>query len=266
MTNDVQKTARGIAWRADGPADAPPLVLLNSLGTTFEIWRAQVPVFAARFRVIRVDTRGHGYSDVPPGDYTLDDVGMDALSVLDAAGIERAHVCGVSLGGMTAMWLAAHAPERVRTLLPVSTALKIGVRATWDERIAQVGSGGTDSIAPSSMGRWFTEPFRAANPDIVAWCRAMLSSISADGYVRCCAILRDGDLHDVAARISAPTLVIVGTADPVTPPANADEIHQTIKGSRLTVLDASHICAVERPEEFNRAVLGFIDEQTARSR
>ena len=264
MTDDVRKTSRGTAWRADGPADAPPLLLLNSLGTTFDIWKPQLPLFASRFRVIRVDTRGHGHSDAPAGDYSLDDVGRDALGVLDAAGVERAHVCGVSLGGMTAMWLAAHAPERVRTLFPVSTALKIGVQATWEERIQQVRSGGAESIADSAMGRWFSPSFRAARPDTVAWCRAMLAGCPSDGYVRCCAVLRDGDLHDAAPRITAPTLVIVGTADPVTPPADAAEIQRTIQGARLVSLDASHICAVERVDEFNTAVLGFIDEQGTR--
>ena len=123
--NEVLRTARGIAWRADGPAASPALLLLGSLGTTSDIWQPQLAAFTPALRVIRLDTRGHGTSDSPPGEYTLDDLGADALSVLDAAGVERAAVCGVSLGGMTAMWLAAHAPERVRALLAVSTALKV---------------------------------------------------------------------------------------------------------------------------------------------
>ena len=213
---------------------------------------------AERHRVIRLDTRGHGKSAAPPGDYTLDNLGADALSVLDAAGVERAAVCGVSLGGVTAMWMAAHAPERVSALVPVSTALKVGVRTTWEERIRQVRAAGTDSVADASMARWFTEPFRRANPDVVAWSRAMLAGCSTDGYVGCCAVLRDADLHAVAPQIVAPTLVIVGREDPVTPLADAHEIADHVAGARLRTLEASHICAVERPAEFTAAVVGFL--------
>jgi 3-oxoadipate enol-lactonase len=253
-----QTTPRGIAWRGDGPQTAPALLLLGSLGTTSDIWRPQVKPLSERYRVIRLDTRGHGESAAPAGDYTLDDLGADALSVLDAAGVERAAVCGVSLGGMTAMWLAAHAPERVRALIPVGTALKIGARSTWEERIRQVRSAGAESIADSSMGRWLTDDFRRGHPDVVAWSRAMLAGCPTEGYIGCCAILRDADLHGEAQRIVAPTLVIVGREDPVTPPADAREIADHIAGARVLTLDASHICAVERPGEFNEAVLGFL--------
>ena len=257
--SDVRTTARGIAWRADGPAAAPALLLLGSLGTTSDIWEPQLAGFTPHLRVIRLDTRGHGASAAPPGEYTLDDLGADAVGVLDAAGVERAAVCGVSLGGMTAMWLAAHAPERVRALVAVSTALKIGVRSTWDERIAQVRAGGTESSADGAMGRWFTAPYREANPKTVEWCRSMLAGCPTDGYIGCCAVLRDSDLHPVAPRIVAPTEVIVGVEDPVTPPDNAHGIADHISGARVLSLAASHICAVERPAEFNRAVLDFID-------
>jgi 3-oxoadipate enol-lactonase len=260
-STDVQRTSRGIAWRADGVASGPVLLLLNSLGTTCDIWRPQLAPFGEQFRVVRLDTRGHGRSASPSGEYTLDQVGTDALSVLDAAGVDRAHVCGVSLGGMTAMWLAAHAPERVRALVPVSTALRIGVPATWEDRIRQVKAGGPASLAEAAMGRWFTGPFRDAHPEQVAWCREMLAGCDAAGYASACAILRDAGLHDVASRITAPTLVIVGAQDPVTPPADAEEIQRHIRGARLLTLDASHICAVERPDAFNGAVLGFLGEQ-----
>jgi 3-oxoadipate enol-lactonase len=259
---DVQTlltTPRGIAWRADGPPDAPALLLLGSLGTTSEIWQPQVEPLSARYRVIRLDTRGHGQSDASAGTLTLDDLGADALSVLEAAGVERVAVCGVSLGGMTAMWLAAHVPGRIRALIAVSTGLTIGVRATWEERIRQVRAGGTASVADASMGRWFTADFRRSQPEVLAWCRAMLIGCPTDGYVSCCGILMTADLHAAAARIVAPTLVIVGREDPVTPPASAQEIVDHIAAARLLTLGASHICAVERPEEFNEAVMEFLD-------
>jgi 3-oxoadipate enol-lactonase len=255
---EPQVTNRGIAWRADGAPAGPALLLLGSLGTTVDIWRPQLERFAGRYRVIRLDTRGHGRSVAPPGDYTLDDLGADALSVLDAAGIERAAVCGVSLGGMTGMWLAAHAPERVRSLVPVSTALRIGRREMWDERIRQVRSGGTAGIADAAMGRWFSATFQREHPDTVDWCRTMLVGCSTEGYVGCCAALREADLHGDALRIVAPTLVIAGRHDPVTPPADAHEIADHIAGARLMTLDASHICAVERADELTSAVLAFL--------
>jgi 3-oxoadipate enol-lactonase len=255
---DLLTTSRGIAWRADGAATAPALLLLGSLGTTLDVWRPQVEPFAERYRVLRVDTRGHGGSIAPAGEYTLDELGADALSVLDAAGVERAAVCGVSIGGLTAMWLAAHAPERVRSLVPISTALKIGVRETWEERIRQVRAGGTAAVADGAMGRWFTERFRREHPDLVAWCRAMVAGCPPDGYAGCCAVLRDADLHAVAPRILAPTLVIAGRQDPVTPPADAHDIADHIAGARLMTLDASHICTVERADELTAAVLAFL--------
>ncbi len=260
MTNlqTLQTTSRGIAWRADGPVDAPALLLLGSLGTTSDIWRPQIQPLSERYRVVRLDTRGHGQSEATAGTVALDDLGADAVSVLDAAGVERVAVCGVSLGGMTAMWLAAHVPDRVRSLVAVSTGLKIGARSMWEERIRQVRAGGTESIADASMGRWFTERFRGAHPDVVSWCRAMLTGCPTDGYISCCGALMDADLHAAAQRIVAPTIVIVGREDPVTPPANAQGIVDHIAGARLLTLDASHICAVEQPRAFNDAVLTFL--------
>ena len=128
----------------------------------------------------------------------------------------------------------------------------------WEERIRQVRAGGTESIADASMGRWFTEGFRRAHPDVLAWCRAMLTGCPTDGYIGCCEALMNADLHAAAQRIVAPTIVIVGREDPVTPPANAQEIVEHIAGARLLTLDASHICGVEQPRAFNDAVLQFL--------
>jgi 3-oxoadipate enol-lactonase len=258
---DVRKTRRGTAWQIEGPDTAPALLFLNSLGTTMDIWRAQVPVLAGEFRVIRLDTRGHGRSSSPAGEYTIDDLGNDALRVLDEAGVPQAHVCGVSLGGMTAMWLAAHAPERVLTLIPVSTGLKIGASETWEERRRDVLSHGLEPLADGSMGRWLTDGFRRDHPQVVAWCRAMLTSCNPEGYARCCAVLRDADLHDAAPRIAAPALVVAGESDPVTPPSNAHEIAAAIPDARVLTMKASHVCALERPDDFTSAVRGFIASQ-----
>ena len=136
----------------------------NSLGTTNDLWQPQVEALGSLFRIIRYDTRGHGASDVPAGSYAIDALGLDAIAILDAAGVERAHVCGLSLGGLTAMWLGVHAPHRIRSLVLSSTAARIGSASMWDERIAQVGTVGVGSLADAAMGRWFTAGYRASHP------------------------------------------------------------------------------------------------------
>jgi 3-oxoadipate enol-lactonase len=250
-----------LMYRVDGDAPAPALLLSNSLGTTHELWAPQVAAFSPMFRVIRYDTRGHGGSDSPPGAYTINELGGDAIAVLDAAGAARAHVCGLSLGGLTAMWLAVHAAERVGSLVLAGTAARIGSAALWQERIDQVTAEGVASLAEAAPGRWFTEAFRAAHPDVVFHHREMLMSCPTDGYAGCCAVLRDTDLRGEIARITAPALVIAGVHDPVTPPADAEAIRARIPHATLTLLEASHIANIEEAGAFNDRVLTFIRTQ-----
>lgn len=247
-----------LAYRIDGREDGPALLLSNSLGTTADMWAAQMASLASRFRVIRYDTRGHGQSDTPSGEYTIDQLGRDALGVLDAAGAQRAHVCGLSLGGVTGMWLGVHAADRIDSLVLASTAARIGTVQMWNERIRQVLDGGTEAIADAVMARWFTEEFRRQHADQVASFRAMIASTPAHGYVGCCAALRAADLREQLARITAPTLVMAGLSDPATPPAAGRDIQARIRGAAITLLDASHLANVEQPEIFNQAIVDFI--------
>jgi 3-oxoadipate enol-lactonase len=247
-----------LAYRVEGAPDRPALLLSNSLGTTADMWAPQMPALLSRFRVIRYDTRGHGSSDAPAGEYTIDELGRDALSVLDAAGAARAHVCGLSLGGVTAMWLGVHAPDRIASLVLASTAARIGTVDMWNERIRQVLERGTGSIADAVMARWFTETFRRQHPSIVSSFRTMLASTPTAGYAGCCAALRAADLRESITRITAPTLVIAGASDPATPPADGRDIHARIGGSGIRILDASHLANVEQPDQFSEAVADFI--------
>jgi 3-oxoadipate enol-lactonase len=249
-----------IYYRSDGDPNAPALLFSNSLGTTHELWHTQVKRFSASFRVIRYDTRGHGLSDAPRGEYTIGQLGADAIRVLDAAGVARAHVCGLSLGGLTAMWLGIHLPERIESLALASTGAKIATSAIWQERIEQVQAGGLESIAEGAKGRWFTERFRAAHPAAVEHHVQMLVSGPAHGYAGCCAVLRDTDLRDGIAAIAAPTLVIGAVEDPVTPPANAELMKARISNARLAMLEGSHIANVEQAEAFNDTLLRFLNE------
>lgn len=210
------------------------------------------------FRVIRYDTRGHGRSGAPPRDYSIDELGRDALAVLDAADVARAHVCGVSLGGVTGMWLGIHAPDRVGSLVLANTAARVGTRETWEQRIQHVRINGMADLADLSMPRWFSGAFRASAPDIVAAFRSTLTSCDPAGYAGCCAALRDADVRRDLARIAASTLVIVGTHDPATPPPDGEAIRDGIPGARLVALDAFHLSNVECAAAFSSHVLAFL--------
>jgi 3-oxoadipate enol-lactonase len=243
-----------------GPPGAPALLLSNSLGASLAMWDAQAGPLAERFRVIRYDLRGHGRSPVPDGPSTLDDLGADALALLDALEVERAHVAGVSLGGMISMWLAVHAPERVGRLVPCCTSARLGPPEGWAERAELVRRKGTQVVAPSVVERWLTPIYRDAHPDAVARLRAMIAATPAEGYASCCAAIERMDLRGELSRVRAPTLVIAAEEDPATPPEHGELIASLIPGARLEVLEhAAHLANVERPDAFTELVLGFLE-------
>jgi 3-oxoadipate enol-lactonase len=247
-----------LSYCVDGPKNAPALLLSNPIGSTVDLWDPQVEGFSRAFSVIRYDTRGHGRSDAQPGEYTLDELGRDVLAVLDGVGVWRAHLCGLSLGGITALWLGVHAPERIGRLVAANTGARIGTTELWAERIRNVRSQGMRTIADAAMPRWFSDGFRERHPTTVERFRAMLAGASAQGYVGCCAALRDADLRDDIHRIRASTLVIAGAHDEATPPANAESIRDRVAGARMVTLDAAHISNVEQSEAFTSAVLEFL--------
>ncbi len=245
-------------YRVDGPAGGPALLLSNSLGTTLELWDPVLPALAERYRVIRYDQRGHGRSDGPEGDYDLSTLGRDALAVLDAAGAERAPVAGISLGGQTALWLGIHAPARVARLVLANTGAAIGTAALWNARIETVRSAGMAAIVEGLLGRWFTPAFHRERPDLLARFRTMIESCPVAGYVGCSAAVRDADLRADLGRVTAPSLVIVGTADVATPPALGEALRDGVPDARLVALDAAHLSNVERADEFARALTDFL--------
>ena len=250
-----------IAYRFDGPNDRPVLLLSNSLGTNLGMWEPQVAAFTQRFRVLRYDSRGHGASDAPPGAYSMDRLGRDAVELLDALGLERAHVCGVSKGGMVGQWLGFRAPERVNRLVLANTAPYMGPPSGWQQRIETVLREGMAPIAAGSAARWFTPEFQARAPDVVQSVLEVLRSISPGGYAGCCAAIRDMDLRPTAALIAPPTLIIAGTRDPSTPPEDAEALARAMRRSpRLVKVEAAHLSNVEQPEAFARAVLAFLEE------
>ncbi len=247
-----------LSFSVEGPDAQPVLLLSNALGTTSGLWDRQVAAFSRAFRVVRYDTRGHGRSSAPPGEYTLDQLGRDALGILDAVGARSAHVCGSSLGGMTAMWLGIHRPARVGRLVLSNTAARIGTTEMWDERIAQVRTRGMTAIADATAARWFTDDFRMCHPDVVAPFTAMVAGCSPDGYAGCAAALRDADLREEVGAITAPVLVVTGASDPATPPSDGAFLCARITGARLVELGTAHLSNIEAANAFTAAVMEFL--------
>jgi 3-oxoadipate enol-lactonase/4-carboxymuconolactone decarboxylase len=206
-------------WRQDGSAEKPALLLLNSIGTGMELWDGVVPLLLPAYCVIRMDQRGHGASDAPPGDYSMAMLASDAAAVLDDAGVTRAAVCGISLGGMVAMTLALSLPDRVSALIVACSSAAMDP-AAWEARAATVRAGGTAAIAEMAMGRFFSPAFRAAKPAVVETTRRALVAQTAAGYAGCCVAIRDMRLLDALPAIGTPTLVIGGTRDAQLPTAH----------------------------------------------
>jgi 3-oxoadipate enol-lactonase len=254
----VMSDGARIDYSVAGPDSAPALLFINSIATTRELWARQVPRLSKSFRVITYDARGHGFSQATAGDYTIEQLSRDALAVLDDAGVRSAHVCGISLGGITAMWMGVHAQRRVESLVLANTAARIGSVQMWTERMAFVREQGMAALAEMTMPRWFTEAFRSQEPQTVYGFKSMVEKCSEDGYLGCCAALRDEDLREAIAAIRCPVLAVAGAADVATPPEALRFIHERIAGSRLVTLDAAHLTNVEQHEAFNAELLRFL--------
>lgn len=234
-----------------GPAEAPPLVLAGSLGTTLRMWDPLLArVRDGAVRTIAYDQLGHGASPAPPGPYTIAQLGEAVLALLDHLEIEHASFAGVSIGGMVGQWLAAHAPDRVDRLVLLCTSAHLPPAEAWRDRARTVLEAGTvDVIADAVVARWVTPPFAAANPDVVARLRAELAAQPPDGYAACCAAIATMDQRKDLASIAAPTLVIGGAQDAAIPTDHQRQLAAAITGARLEVLDpGAHVVSVERPD------------------
>lgn len=256
MSSLVVDDGTRITYRLDGPADGPVLLFINSLGTDLGMWNPQVEALGSRVRMVRYDSRGHGLSDAPPGPYTVERLALDALMLLDALDIERANLCGLSLGGLVALWLAIHKPARVGRTVFANTAARIGSDETWRSRIQAVQSGGMAAIRDAVLARFLSADFREQHPDVTESVGRMLLATPPEGYVGCCAALRDADLRNLVSTVDAPSLVIGGELDEATPPAQAEDLHAGIVPSQLMVIPrVAHLSNLEAPELFSRRVL-----------
>ena len=238
---------------------APALLFINSLGASLEMWDDQLESLGERYEIVRYDTRGHGKSTAGAlREYTLDQLAGDALAVLDACGIARAHVCGISLGGMTAMTLALRSPDRVLKLALCNTSAHMPPRENWQARIDSVLKEGMSAVTGATLGRWFTSSFHQAEPAKVERVRQMLQSTDPRGYAACAAAIRDMDLREAISQIASRTLVIAGAQDPATPPSHAEYIASKVAGAKLVTLDCAHLSNIECAAEFNAALLEFL--------
>jgi 3-oxoadipate enol-lactonase len=243
--------------RIDGAEDAPFLVLSNSLGTTHRMWDAQMPALTESFRVLRYDKRGHGESPAPPGPYSIEELAGDVLALLDELEIERPVLwAGVSIGGMTGLWLAANAPERIERLAVCCTAAHLPPAEMWRDRAASVRAEGMPAVTETTLERWFSPDLHEQRPDVVERFRADLLDTPPEGYASCCEAIAGHDLRDRLESIAAPTLVVAGEDDPATPPELGREIADGLPGARFELLPgARHLANVERAEEVNRLLL-----------
>lgn len=244
----------------EGPDDAPVVVLATSLGSTLRIWDAQVPRLSSRFRVVRFDTRGHGESPVPPGPYTITDLGHDVIALLDRLGVAKAHFCGVSLGGMVGMWLASHAPDRIDRLVLCCTSARLGPPEMWAQRAQTAREQGTAALADTVVARWLTPEYAAQNPKLAADLRDMIAATPAEGYAGCCGVIERMDLTGTLASVRAATLVIAGADDPATPPAHGASIAAAIPGARMAIVPhAAHLANVEQADTVTALIMEHLD-------
>jgi 3-oxoadipate enol-lactonase len=260
----IEGEHQGTHYQLTGATTGSVLVLINSLGADLRMWDHVLPALERHSRVLRFDMPGHGRSHATPGPYekwratSLQQLGEKVLALLDHLRLERADMCGISLGGMVAMWISIHAPERVRRLVLANTAAHIGTRAGWEQRIAEVRASGMAEVARATAGRWFTPAYQEQHAAEMEFIRAMVAATDAESYAACCGALRDTDLRGGIAAIAAPCLVITGTHDGATPPSGGQALVAALRRSKYVELEAAHLTAWERPDEFAAAVTSFL--------
>jgi 3-oxoadipate enol-lactonase len=248
--------------RIDGAG--APLLLMNSLGTVLELWEPQVVTLGSRHRLIRYDQRGHGGTPAPNGPYTIAALAGDALELLDRLGLERVSVCGLSIGGAVAVWIAASAADRVDRLVVASAGPRFATPETWIERAAIVRAHGTEAVVDGVIEHWFTPAFAAENPDVVTRFRDAFCAVNREGYAGCCDALAEWDATPHLNRVFAPTLVLSGSEDTVASPSRAGELADGIPGARLVVLeDCAHLASANQPAAFADAVLAHLGGDAA---
>ena len=245
-------------YQIEGRKDAPWLILSNSLGTDLDMWMPQVPALMERYRLLRYDTRGHGQSSVTPGPYSIEQLSGDVTALMDHLNIERAHFCGLSMGGMLGIWLGLNRPERINRLVLCNTAAKMGAPEAYNARIEKVLKEGMEPVIPGVIDRWFTRDFQRYASAQVKLVSDMLRRTSPEGYAANCAAVRDMDLLAKIGAVSVPTLVIAGKHDKATPASDGRQIADKVPGARYVELNAAHLSNWEVAQSFTAQVVDFL--------
>ena len=254
--NKHQARTGELAWDARGDTAGHGLVLIHSLGADSRMWQDQIAELEHHRRVVWLDLPGHGSSTANKGEYSIEDLARDVVDVAGEAGLETFDVCGISLGGVISLWLAANAGDRIDRLIACNTGAKIGTEEAWSQRIDAVLDGGMKAIRAAVVPRFITTDLEQRRPAAFDRVYEMFDRIDPIGYAGCCAALRDADLRDVLAEIDVPTLLIGGSEDIATPPEAMESLQRSIPESRLTIIEgAAHLSNIDQPERFNLAVL-----------
>jgi 3-oxoadipate enol-lactonase len=257
-------TAVDVEYVVSGQVGGPAVLLSNSLGATYRMWDTQLADLEREFLVVRYDTRGHGASPVSDAPFSIDDLADDVIALLDRLGLQSAHVIGLSLGGMTALRLAARNPQRVRRLAVLCSAAQLPPATAWTDRAALVRADGSRAVAAAVVQRWFTPAYLDSRPDERAGWERMVASTPAEGYAGCCEAIAKLDLRDDLSGVQAATLVIAGADDPATPPAKLEEIVNGVANGRLLVVPrAAHLASAERPDAITPALLRHLRQEAA---
>jgi 3-oxoadipate enol-lactonase len=249
-----------VHYEISGPEFAPTIVFANSLGTSLALWDEIVTAFAGSYRILRYDMRGHGLTDDPVDELTIDELADDALALMDVLRVAKAAFVGLSIGGLVGQAVAARAPERIAALALVATANRIGHARMWNDRIAIVRDHGVGAVVEGGLARWFTPRAFTEMPSVVYGFGNMLARTTALGYAACCAAVRDADLGAADATIRCPTLIVSGRHDAITPPADGEAMHAAIRNASFHVIEnAAHLIAAERPRELAALLVPFLE-------
>lgn len=259
MNQKIEANGINVTYRFDGPADAPIVMLSNSLMSNHTMWDPQMAVLTESFRVLRYDTRGHGDTDAPQGPYSIKLLAEDAIALLDTLGIDKVHFAGLSMGGMIAQYMGANYPDRIHSLLLCDTASEMPTLEMWNDRISNAQNGGITALLDGTLQRWFTAPFLKNDKAAVEKVAQMIRTTDTGGYIGCASAVRDMSQTSILSKITAPTIVIVGEDDPACTVAQSKVLEEHIVGAELVVLkNAAHLSNIEQTDKFNDAMMGFL--------
>ncbi|MBK1668882.1 3-oxoadipate enol-lactonase [Rhodovibrio sodomensis] len=250
--------------RRDGTRGGPTVVFANALGTDLRLWDGTVAALPPGLDVLRYDTRGHGLSGAPEPPYAMADHARDLIGLLDAHGIDKAVVCGISIGGMIALQAALDAPERIVGVVAMDTGHKIGSADGWQQRIDSVLAEGLGKLADSIVLGWLSEGYRRDNPGAAqAWRHMIARTPDPRGYTGSCAALRDTDLTPRLSELRQPALVLCGSDDPSTPPDLNRALAGLLANARYReIADTKHLPCIEKPHEVAGLIAAFVQETT----